>query len=48
MQVIFKNKNERSNSRGANSMGIVVCTGIISGYMERECIRRSRIKKSGI
>jgi len=48
MQIIFKNENERSNSRKANLIDVVVCAERISRYMKRECIKRSRSRRSEI
>ena len=42
MQVIYKNKNEKSNSRGASIVDVVICIGGISRYLERKYYRRFR------
>ena len=40
MQVIHKNEDERRNSGGADIMGIIICTGRISGCLEGKHARR--------
>jgi len=37
MQVIFENKDERSSTGGTNPIGIVICVGRSSRYIEGEC-----------
>ena len=41
MQTIFENENERSSSRGANSVGVIIYTERIGGYLEEEHVGRS-------
>ena len=41
MQTIFENENERSSSRGANSMDVIICIERISGYLEGKYVGRS-------
>jgi len=48
MQVIFENENKRSNDRGMNSIGIVVCVESIGKCVEGEYIERFRIRRSRI
>ena len=48
MQAIFKNKNERSNSRRASLMGPLICTGGIGKCMERECDGRTRSRRNRV
>ena len=40
MQIIFENEDERSNSKGANSMDSVICTRRISRCVKGEYVRR--------
>ena len=37
MQIIFEDENEGSNSGRTSAVGPLVCTGRISGHIEREC-----------
>ena len=46
MQVVFK--NEKSGSRRANSMGIILCTEKISICVEEKCFGNFKIRKFGI
>ena len=48
MQVILEDEDEWSSSRGANSVGIIICTERISRYIEEEYIRRPGIRRSRI
>lgn len=48
MQVVYKDKNERSSSKRANLVGIVLHIRDISRYLEEKCFGRSRIRKSKI
>ncbi len=40
MQVIHKNEDERSNSGGADTMGIIICARRISRCLEGKHARR--------
>ena len=42
MQAIHKNKDERSSSRRANAVDIVVCVGKIGRYLKGKCNKRFR------
>ena len=35
MQIVYKNKNERYNSRRIDTMGIILCIRRIGIYLER-------------
>jgi len=48
MQTIHKNEDERGNSGRADSMGIVVCVGRVSGCMERKYVGRFGGRRNGI
>ena len=48
MQVIFENKDKKSNGGGPNSMNTVLCTRRISGCVERKCIRGLRNERSRV
>ena len=48
MQIIFKDENERSSSRGTNIMDIIICVGRISRFMKGELVGRFRNSKSRI
>ena len=48
IQVVYKNKNERASSRRTNSVGIVICAGKVSRYMERECLKEFRDRNVGV
>ena len=41
MQVIFKNENKRSCSKGVDSVDFVLCTRRISRYVEGKYFERS-------
>jgi len=34
MQVVYQNEDERSDSRETNSIGIIICIGRVSRYLE--------------
>ena len=42
MQVVYKNEDEGSSSRRADSVGIVIYIVRISGYLEEKHVGRSR------
>ena len=42
MQTIYKNENERSNSRRISTVGVILCTKRIGRYMKEEYHRRFR------
>jgi len=42
MQIIFEDKDKRSSSGRANPVGVIICTGRISGYLKGEHTGRSR------
>jgi len=42
MQTIYKNENERSNSRIISTVGVILCTKRIGRYMKGEHHRRFR------
>ena len=48
MQVIYKNKDERSSSGRANPMDLVIYIGKIGKYVERKCIGGFRSWGDGI
>ena len=48
MQIIFENEDEGKYGRRTSVVGIVICAGEISGYMERECDRGDRSEGSRI
>ena len=48
MQIIFEDKDERSNGGGANSMDPVIYIGRISGCVEGEYVRRFRSRENQI
>lgn len=48
MQIIFKDENERSSSRGTNIMDIIIYVGRISRCMKGELVGRFRNSKSRI
>ena len=48
MQTIFEDESERDNSKETNSMDTIIYVERISGYIEREFIRRSENKKGRI
>jgi len=48
MSIINQNKDERSNSGEADSMGIVICVGRISRCLEIKHIRGFRSRIIGI
>ena len=48
MQAVLKNEDERSISRRANSVDIVIYIGGISRYLEEEYIRRPKGEIIGI
>ena len=48
MQVILENKDERSNSRKTDLMGVIICTRRIDRCMERKVIGRFRDRRSRI
>jgi len=48
MQIIHKNKDERSNSTGADSVGVILCAERFSRCMKREYIGGLRRKIVGI
>jgi len=48
MQTIHKNKDERGDGRRTDSIGIVVCTGRVSEYIERKYVGRLGGKRNGI
>ena len=48
MQVIFKNEDERSCSKEANSVDTIICAGGNSRYSEGKCIRRFGDRNIGI
>jgi len=39
MQTLYQNENEKGSSREANPVGIIICTGRISGYLEEKHFR---------
>ena len=45
---MFENKDEKNNSRRANSVGIIIYTGRVSKYIKGRYIRKSRIRGSKI
>ena len=48
MQVVFENKDKRSNNRGPGVMGSFLYIRKISGYLEREYIERFEKWREGI
>ena len=42
MQVVYKNKDEKSNSRGADLVGTIICAERNGGYLEGKYIRGLR------
>jgi len=48
MQVIFKDENERGDSRRTDAMGPFICTGRISGCMKREHYGGIRDRRDGV
>ena len=44
MQIIYKNKDERGDSRRVNSVGTIIYIERISKYLKGECFRESRDK----
>ena len=42
MQIIHKNKNERSVSKGTSTVGIIIYVGGISRHLERKYNERLR------
>jgi len=42
MQTLYQNEDERCNSKGADTMDLVIYAGRISRCVERECNRESR------
>ena len=37
MQTIFENKDEREYGGGTGTVNLVICTGRVSGCVERKC-----------
>ena len=48
MQVVFKNENEKSSSKGTNSVGAVLYTKKISRCLEEKYFGRFRSRKFGV
>ena len=48
VEFILEDEDERSSSGGENSVGTVICIVKVSGYVEREYIRRSEIRRDRI
>ena len=48
MQIIFENKDERSNSREADPMDTIICAEKVEKYIEREFVRRFGIRRNRI
>jgi len=48
MQIIFEDEDERSSSRGTNSMDSLIHTRRISRYIEGEYTRRFRDRRDRI
>jgi len=48
MSIICQNEDERDGSGGADSMDIVIYTGMISRYLERKHIEGFRSRIIGI
>ena len=48
MQVIFKDKDEGGDSRRISAMGPFICTGRISGYLERKHYGGTRDRRDGV
>jgi len=48
MQVVFKNKDERTDSERTSVVSINIYVGRVSRYLERECIRGFGSRSIGI
>ena len=48
MQIIFKNENERSCSREADSVNIVIYIRGLSRYLERKHVGRFKSRSFGV
>ena len=45
MQIIFEDEDERSNSRGTNSMGIIIYEEKIGWYLEEKLVGKLEIRE---
>lgn len=48
MQIIFENKDERSDSKEADPMNTIIYAEKVGKHMEKEFVRRFGIKRSRI
>ena len=48
MQIIFENKDERSDSREVDLIDTIICAERVGKHIEREFVRRFGIRRSRI